>query len=560
MPEPDDTGYESSGSNSQRENPLQVEYQQCRTLSAEGWGLEILSSFGSLILLGAIISIFCHMNDRPLSDWKFPISLNAIISILTTACSAAIMHSVSASISQLKWLHFATGHRKLSRLELFDEASRGPFGSVKFLFTVRWNLATIGALITIFRLGLAPLAQQVVSLEAYDVVTPDDGATFGFAHKYDRNMNWVPLVNQTMFFQPPDPGMQSAILRGLYKFNSQPEFACGGSCHWNGSYFSLGFKSVCTNVTAYTLKHQNCSRLYPRGPRLCNLTTPAGVVLSTWFKPSEGHTTFQINTTKAGPSFGPNIGSQNVEVAKLAVYRATAEVPGFSGSNINVTDCTLQPAAYEYSNARANGSTFSFQSIREFDLSEGDNGECDAVGEESGSCWKWQVMSNGSKIENSPTLRISFLDMIALRQIFHSAEFKSRWDEGYSDNPNPGFNSVLGGDVDLSQAFQNMAMSMTDYIRDGPNGMLARGDRVESRIFVSIRWHWLIGPILIQLAGLFLTVLTIVGNRRNVPLWKSSALAVLACQHDEKDSLIRANVRDMKEIVKAAENSKVRLE
>lgn len=190
-PQLDDAGYESSDSNVQRENPGHVENQRCKTLSEEGWALEILSSFANLILLGGIISMFCYMKDKPLSDWRFPISLNATISILTTACGAAIMHGVSTSISQLKWLHFASGHRKLFSLESFDEASRGPYGSIKFLFTIRWNLATIGALVTIFRLGLAPLAQQVISLEPRDVVTPDGGAIFGYAHAYDRNESYV---------------------------------------------------------------------------------------------------------------------------------------------------------------------------------------------------------------------------------------------------------------------------------------------------------------------------------------------------------------------------------
>ncbi|KAI8661280.1 hypothetical protein NCS55_00997900 [Fusarium keratoplasticum] len=516
-PQLDDAGYESSDSNIQRENPGHVEDRRCKTLSEEGWALEILSSFASLILLGGIISIFCYMKDKPLSDWRFPISLNATISILTTACGAAIMHGVSTSISQLKWLHFASGHRKLFSLESFDEASRGPYGSIKFLFTVRWNLATIGALVTIFRLGLAPLAQQVVSLEPRDVVTPDGGATFGYAHAYDRN--------ETL---PPDPLMQSAILRGLYNFNSQPEFTCGGSCRWNGSYISLGFKSACTNVTAWTLKQQRCEGPPVFGPRSCNLTTPAGIGLSTWFVPTEGHTTFQINTTTGNYGDEANLGYSDMEVAKMAVYRATAEVPqhSFNSSDVNITDCSLRLAAYEYSNAQANGSSFSFESIRQVDLIDGDH----------------------------------VLDMKALGLFFLSATFKSQWIEGYGNNPNPGLSTVLGGDVDLSQAFQEMAMSMTDYIRNGPNGIPATGDRIESRIFVSIRWHWLAGPVAIELAGLILTVLTIVGNRRNVPLWKSSALALLACQHDEEDSLIRAKVRDMQEIIKVAESSKVRLE
>ncbi|RSL51358.1 hypothetical protein CEP54_011452 [Fusarium duplospermum] len=552
-PQIDDAGYESSDSNPQRENSGHIENQRCKTLSAEGWGLEILSSFGSLILLGGIIFIFCYMKDRPLSDWQFPISLNAIISILTTACSAAIMHSVSTSISQLKWLHFATSHRKLFSLESFDEASRGPYGSIKFLFAMRWNLATIGALVTIFRLGLAPLAQQVVSLEARDVVTPDDGATFGYAYAYDRNKS---LIHAAL---PPDPGMQSAILRGLYNFSSQPEFTCGGSCRWNGSYISLGFKSVCTNVTAYTLKHQRCDRYVP-GPRSCNLTTPAGVNLSTWYGPTEGHTTFQINTTAGDYNVKPNASYRDMEVAKMAVYRATADLLYFNSSGVNITDCTLHLAAYEYSNAQANGSSFSFERIRQVDLSDGDHGECVGGGRGLMDCWMWQVMSNGSILENSPTLSVSELEMKALGHFFLSTTFKSQWIEGYGDNPNPGLSTVLGGDVDLSRAFQEMAMSMTDYVRNGPNRMWATGDRVQSEIFVSIRWHWLIGPIAIELAGLILTILTIVSNRRNVPLWKSSALAVLACQHDAENNLIQSKVRDMEEIIKVAENSNVRLE
>jgi hypothetical protein len=290
------------------------------------------------------------------------------------------------------------------------------------------------------------------------------------------------------------------------------------------------------------------------------LTTPAGLGLSTWFVPTEGHTTFQINTTTGNYGVETNLSYRDMEVAKMAVYRATAEVPqrSFNSSDVNITDCTLQLAAYEYVNARANGSSFSFETKRQVDLSDGDHGEC-AGGTDFG-CWTWQVMSNGSKMDNSPTLSFSVLDMQALGLFFLSATFKSQWIEGYGNNPNPGLSTVLGGDVDLSQAFQEMAMSMTDYLRNGLNGMLAMGDRIESRIFISIRWYWLVGPVAIELAGLILTVLTIVGNRRNVPSWKSSALAVLACQHDEEENLMRAKVRDMQEIIKVAESSKIRLE
>lgn len=362
--------------------------------------------------------------------------------------------------------------------------------------------------------------------------------------------------------------MQSAILRGLYNFNSQPEFTCGGSCRWNGSYISLGFKSECTNVTAETLKSQHCT-VNADGFNVCNLTTPAGIGLRILSIPSGPRTTFQINTAADwDDDFQSGYEPRDIDIPRMAVYRATADKLGgtIGSSNINITDCHLRFAAYEYSNARANGSVFSFESIRQVNLSDGEYGDCDGIerigwGSTSWGCWTWQVISNnGSVMKNSPTLTLYSLDMLSLVSFFLSDPFRSEWIAGVDINSNPGLSAVLRGDVDLSQVFQEMAMSMTDYLRNGPNGMLARGDRIESRIFVSIRWYWLVGPVAIELAGLILTVLTIVSNRRNVPLWKSSALAVLACRHDEEDSLMRTKIRDMQEIIKVAESSKAQLE
>lgn len=168
---------------------VRTEYTRYNILSSSEWLLEILTSIASLIIFAGVVYIFWQVDGEPLSSWKHPISINALVSLLTTACAAALMHSVSECISQLKWLHFRRQPEKLENFERFDSASRGPWGSVKFLATVKWNLATFGALITIFRLGFAPLAQQVVNIETRRFTIPGNGdeVTFGFAHTYSRN-------------------------------------------------------------------------------------------------------------------------------------------------------------------------------------------------------------------------------------------------------------------------------------------------------------------------------------------------------------------------------------
>lgn len=164
------------------------EYKRHPVYFPSEWLLESISSMVALGLLVGIAIIFWYMDNKPLSAWRGRVSLNATISILTTACTTALMHGVSTFIGQLKWLHFKNGPCKLAEFETFDGASRGVWGSILMLTTVKWNLATIGAFITILRLAFSPFAQQVVLVEQRDVITPDNAATFGYSYSYSRDL------------------------------------------------------------------------------------------------------------------------------------------------------------------------------------------------------------------------------------------------------------------------------------------------------------------------------------------------------------------------------------
>lgn len=171
------------------------DYKRNAVYSPSEWLLETLSSITALGLVIAIAAIFWFMNNKPLSAWNGLFSLNATISILTTAYTIALMQGVSTFIGQAKWLYF-TKPRRLADFETFDKASRDVWGSVLLLTTVRWNLATFGAVIMILRLSFSPFAQQVVLIEQRDVVSPaSDNATFGYAHNYSRTAVLTAGVN-----------------------------------------------------------------------------------------------------------------------------------------------------------------------------------------------------------------------------------------------------------------------------------------------------------------------------------------------------------------------------
>lgn len=153
------------------------------------WKLEILSTLASVAIFAGIVAIFVHVDGKPLSDWPDAPSLYATISLLTTVASTALMHGVGEFISQNKWRHFKKGYQELKHFEAFDSASRGWFGSFKFFASgVGWNLAKIGAAITIARVAFAPLTQQVVKVEQRHVEIPQHNVTFGYTYSYDRNL------------------------------------------------------------------------------------------------------------------------------------------------------------------------------------------------------------------------------------------------------------------------------------------------------------------------------------------------------------------------------------
>ncbi|KAL5335742.1 hypothetical protein BJX70DRAFT_374373 [Aspergillus crustosus] len=548
---------------SEPQNPPPIKYKRHPVYSLSEWLLEITSSILSLGLLIAIACIFRYMDNKPLSDWSASVSLSATISILTTAYTTSLMHGVSQFIGQLKWLHFKNGPRKLSQLEIFDGASRGVWGSILLLTTVKWNIATVGAFITILRLTVAPFAQQVIQIEQRDVFTPDEGVAFGYAHRYFREIPGE-LANAGFDSAPQDPKMQSAVIQGLYGIDTPATFNCPGACRWTGSYTTLGFKSDCQNVTQETLRSQECARPSPQSSsQQCNMTTPGGLALSTNHMLTESGTSYYMNATSMLGDFALGVPDTFPEITRFALFRSTPD-HNFVLRDINITECSLSVTGYEYTNAKANGSDFAFDETRTIEYDPQNPWRSTNSGTGTGL---WGTLyTNDSLIDGhqTPGFEISYSNLIALVNFFESQTLVTEWIEGSFANANPGLAAALAGNVDITDRFNRMASSMTDYLRYGPNTLSATGERVESVPFVEIRWPYFIVPILTEAVAVLFAGWTILANRgsRNVPLWKSSMLAALACRVEKGMGLLRSdsNGGGIEEILEEAGKVEVRLQ
>ena len=101
------------------------------------WALEILAVAVSAASIIAIIAVLYRENGRPLTSWKFAITLNTVVAALGTLARTTLAFAISACIGQQKWNWFRRRSDRLVAFERFDEASRGPYGGAKLFFWLR---------------------------------------------------------------------------------------------------------------------------------------------------------------------------------------------------------------------------------------------------------------------------------------------------------------------------------------------------------------------------------------------------------------------------------------
>lgn len=121
-----------------RQRPLSSAEQVLLQSKTQGfwgssWTFEILGCVTSIVFLVAIIVVLFNYDGRPMPDWPYGITLNALVSVLSTVMKTTMAFVLTECLAQLKWSWFHSGN-KLSDLALLDAASRGVAGAVFVLF------------------------------------------------------------------------------------------------------------------------------------------------------------------------------------------------------------------------------------------------------------------------------------------------------------------------------------------------------------------------------------------------------------------------------------------
>jgi hypothetical protein len=267
----------------------------------ETWILEICVISLSIACIVGVVTVLRVFDGKQQPDLPSGITLNAIVSTLSTASRAALIFVLAASISQLKWNWYQT-RQKLDEIQCFDDASRGPLGSLLLLTRKpARSLASVAAIITVAALTFDPFLQQVI--EFYPHVVYVNASANGSQAVTGRGVEFLIGAKDTGFVERLNQGIWS----DPSVFGRNPTCATG-NCTWD-TFESVGWCHKCENATS-RVQLENCdfnvapedfdnatdfsASDYPIFTRWCNVS----------FLGSEGNTgSIPMNFTGLGSRF-----------------------------------------------------------------------------------------------------------------------------------------------------------------------------------------------------------------------------------------------------------------
>lgn len=188
------------------------------------WLLELISWIFSALCMSAIVGVLIYLQDDKLSNWTLDkrtgLTLNAYISVLSKMAGASLILPVSEALGQLKWSWFLQHSKQMWDFEIFDNASRGPWGSFLLLIRTKGKaLAALGAMITLGLMTLDPFFQQVVDF-------PDRWARSDLAGRVPWIMDYQPSIGRTftegMLIAVPDKDINLVAAKYFYGNGTQP--------------------------------------------------------------------------------------------------------------------------------------------------------------------------------------------------------------------------------------------------------------------------------------------------------------------------------------------------
>jgi hypothetical protein len=530
------------------------------SLLQDTWLLEIIALIFSILAFAAIGGVLRGYEGKPFPNLAHGLTLNTIVSVLATASKSALIFVVAGSIGQLKWLWFREKNRSLSDIQTFDDASRGPMGSLTILIQhCGWSLASLGAYITILALAFDPFVQQILSYPVRQRPSSSESASVKQAHYFLPGLDNISYTNY--------------LYAGLWTDDFAVPPSCStGNCTWS-TYQSIGLCSACEDLTSVA-ELRGCDNLNYNETRSstnqinhCYLDAGNG---------TSGNIKIQYQSDNVG-AFVPtdllypvnfNLRTHNATysgmthpIAVLASAQLElqptwnlTELPRPIGVK-RVQQCAMSICLKTYNVSVSSGNP-------SIDITSVDHGEMIHVklpnastslqdSEAYYNCWKpnqshgslaLTELPNGDWVDPAtfafcPTnYTFELMNTLILNEAwfgyalgsYHADTDSGTWKLSSGDamaSDKETFNRIQS--AGLEQIMANVASALTKFGLES-GGKPFNGTAMVLQTYVEVSWLWLILPALLILGGLALFVATAMINRNHkLALWKSSILPVI---------------------------------
>ncbi|KAK0609395.1 hypothetical protein B0T14DRAFT_501180 [Immersiella caudata] len=564
----------------QQKRPRSLRQRTARLVS-DSWWWELSSVSLSTICMALLLTLLIKVRNMPLEAWGLPIQPNSLISIFTTVGRTSMMVSIASCLSHLKWSHYLRRADKLDGLQLFDDASRGPWGAAEMLLHIRRgsSLGWALALVTVVSLGIGPSSQQVLDFPSRESVMRNATASLGRADNFrSKALSAVDRSSTTLegwwisFVRGPEIlTLETSIKAGIAGNILEPAFHCPSKatrCVWEnlttlawcakqGMARALLTERSCQVVNWSSLKEpESIGTLFSDDflAIACNYTlprpigSPSGewVVVNhpfpLWAEEANNRTISAAFGSMAGYSFNgfeifmvqapANVSLVNITPrhnwtsVQEALDSIVASVPQAYGSSTE-----LYPCARTFSRVTASAASIRRNTPDSIILEER-LVYSDSLPTEPG-LWPWA--GSPSMTFRSPTTgqRYKFDDLGTgemIRYVGATLECNlGRWDTGCM---------YLVHHKNVSEAMDNLAATMSNHLRnpdqgDNMNATMADGVAFFTEVYIAVRWQWVLLP-LIETVLVVVLLIAVIVSTKGEPQIKESVVAYLHYGLDEK--------------------------
>ncbi|KAL8763231.1 MAG: hypothetical protein Q9184_000949 [Pyrenodesmia sp. 2 TL-2023] len=412
------------------------------------------------------------------------------------------MSAVGSAISQCKWLWYRQAKpRRLQDLQLFDDASRGPWGAIQLLISLRAKSACpfIGAFVIVLVNLFDPFLQQVVVYKTRSIPS-DNAPTIVRSQVYAaRSEEGLPLPSLV------DLSMKAAIYNGIFDIKENADSGVAhtcptGRCSWH-NFLSLAVCSRCVDITSYVERQCTDGKCHslslPNGPALTGLGG-------------------QINSSITHIS-------RELHGIEPSILRFTSLISKevSNPENASATECSIFYCVGKYA-ATVNDGVVSQQMLAAW--------RNDSASHKDSSDLILEPPKSFSDENETLVFNVTHVAAAAINS-FITKRFTGA---GGVNNSGSIFSSdilqALYDTSNLTKRIDNLATSMTNNIREQDDHVCgpAHGIAWTDETYVHVRWGWFTFPAALMLvSALFLLAIILETSYRDTLVWKSSNLALL---------------------------------